>query len=186
MKVKVGEFGQWVKETFVETNGVDLRGAKQIASAANSLWAITCAGVVKFDGKSWCTANADWTEQPSLLLASRNGTIWVNAGEQIFLWNGTSWRTLDKPFKVSAWTEAEDGTVWLVADGCVVAIFWRMGTGDPNSLQRRSQSHRLLAQSSRFGDIFWVLVSPRQALSLQGVAEGFLTHAHQRCPRFSR
>jgi hypothetical protein len=86
MKVKVGEFGQWVKEAFVETNGVDLRGAKQIASAANSLWAITCAGVVKFDGKSWCTANADWTEQPSLLLASRNGAIWVNAGEQIFLW----------------------------------------------------------------------------------------------------
>jgi hypothetical protein len=163
MKVKVGEFGQWVKEAFVETNGVDLRGAKQIASAANSLWAITCAGVVKFDGKSWCTANADWTEQPSLLLASRNGTIWVNAGEQIFLWNGTSWRTLDKPFKVSAWTEAEDGTVWLVADGSLWRYSgeWERVTRIPFNAEVRAIAcwRSQIALATSFG--FWFLQGKR-------------------------
>lgn len=119
MRLVVDRFGQWVRQLFVEADGVDLRDAKQVVALGDSVWAITQAGVVQFDGKSWRTLNADWTEHPHLLLPRQDGTVWVHSDGQIFAWDGKVWKTFsfpsDEPFPVTAWAEGEEGTVWLVA-----------------------------------------------------------------------
>lgn len=121
MRLAVGKFGQWVKRFFAKAGSIDLTDAKQIVFAHNSLWAIVKDGVVKFDGEVWQPLNADWEENPSLLLARRNGLVWVHEGKRIWSWDGKQWKVVQEMTEVSAWCEDESGTVWLSAEGAL----WR-------------------------------------------------------------
>lgn len=167
MRLMIARFGQWVRQSFTEANGVDLRDAKQVVALGDSVWAITQAGVVQFDGKSWRTLNADWSEHPHLLLPRQDGTVWVHSDGQIFAWDGKVWKTLtfpsDKPFSVTAWAEGEEGTVWLVATNNLWRFNgeWKRVAGIPFGAEVRSIACRKeqVALATSFG--LWFLQGKR-------------------------
>ncbi|MCX7969107.1 MAG: hypothetical protein N3B10_11575, partial [Armatimonadetes bacterium] len=136
----VGEFGQWVKEAFVEANGVDLREAKQVVATGKTVHAIVKSGLVEFDGETWKANNADWSNPPSLLLSRRDGSVWVYDGEQIWMWDGERWRAIRKLDALTAWAEDEFGNVWLVAENTLWRFqkVWERATRIPFNAEIRS------------------------------------------------
>ncbi|MCS7265988.1 MAG: hypothetical protein NZ805_14290 [Armatimonadetes bacterium] len=163
MKVSVSQYGQWAKEFFVEMNGADLKGAKQIATTDKLVYTIVNDGLVEFDGETWRTKNADWSNLPSLLLSRRKGSVWVYDGEKIWVWDGKQWHVVRKFENLSAWTEDESGNVWLVAENQL----WRYGqdwervTRIPLNAEVRSIAcwHDQVALATSFG--FWFLQGKR-------------------------
>ncbi len=121
----VNEFGQWVKESFIEVGEIDLRDARQINAVGKLVRAIVKSGFVEFDGEIWRTNNADWAEQPSLLLSRCDNSVWVYEGKRIWAWDGKQWQVLRETEALTAWSEDESGTVWLVAEN----LLWRYRNG---------------------------------------------------------
>ncbi|MFN4180570.1 MAG: hypothetical protein ACK4I8_09680, partial [Armatimonadota bacterium] len=159
----IGEFGQWVKESFVEVSEVDLRDARQISAVGKLVHAIVKSGFVEFDGETWRTNNADWTQQPSLLLSRCDNSVWVYEGKRIWAWDGKRWQVLREMEALTAWSEDESGAVWLVSENAL----WRYRDGwekvsrIPFKAEVRSIAcwHEQVALATSFG--FWFLQGKR-------------------------
>ncbi len=159
----VSEFGQWVKEAFVELSEVDLRDARQISVVGKLVRAIVKSGFVEFDGETWRTNNADWSELPSLLLSRCDNSAWVYDGKRIGAWDGKRWQALREMEALTAWSEDESGTVWLVAENALWRYrdSWEKVTRIPFNAEVRSIAcwRDQVALATSFG--FWFLQGKR-------------------------
>lgn len=110
-----GKFEQWMKRHFVEANGLDLSDAKAVAIAADGVWALTKAGLVRFDGSGWLRADSGLTAPPHALLPLKNGKLWAATADGIWEWDEAKWLKIADAIFVQAWTEGNDGTVWVAS-----------------------------------------------------------------------
>lgn len=157
------QFGQWTKRHFTEAEGWNLRGAQAIATLANEVWACTQTGIVRFDGSHWRTVNGDWSIPPSMLLTRKNGSVWANAGDSVWAWDGTKWHKVADAPPVQAWTEDNDGTIWTVSKDalwCYRTSWERVARIPPNAEVRSIAAYGgQIALATSFG--LWFLQGKR-------------------------
>jgi signal transduction histidine kinase/ligand-binding sensor domain-containing protein len=90
---------------------------------SGAIWAAAVGGLVRLDGKRWEKRYTAWNyphgETPWTLLADRDGTLWVDAGNQIMFMPAGQKRfeaTGIEAGGISFLTQAPDGSIWFHDD----------------------------------------------------------------------
>ncbi|MBD2861507.1 ligand-binding sensor domain-containing protein [Paenibacillus oceani] len=114
----LGRYPQLERTLYTTRQGLPSDEVNAVALAAGTVWAGTSAGLARLSGDGWEAVDGGREDGPqageavSMLLADREGSLWVSAGDALYRFRRGKWSQDGPDGRVVAMTQDDDGAYW--------------------------------------------------------------------------